>query len=137
MLERHFPGLIGTRYAITSPSTPNYNCIAWAAGDARRFWWPHDQGFWPAGAPREETIDAFVRAFATLGYSPCDTAENEAGIEKVALFAIGEEPKHAARQLESGTWTSKLGQDVDIEHPLDAVVGDKYGRMVGVLQRPR
>ena len=87
--------------------------------------------------PRDVTIDAFVSAFATLGYSKCDTAENEAGIEKVALYAIGDEPQHAARQLKSGTWTSKLGNHVDIEHPLDAVAGDKYGRVVGVLQRPR
>ena len=137
MLEGNFPALIGTGYAITSPSTPNYNCIAWAAGETRRFWWPHAQAYWPPGVPRELTIDAFVRAFATLGYFPCDTTKNEAGIEKVALYAIGDEPQHAARQLESGTWTSKLGNHVDVEHPLDAVAGDQYGRVVGVLQRPR
>ena len=122
---------------VTSPITPTYNCIAWAAGDTRRFWWPQDQVYWPPGAVREETIDAFVHAFATLGYSVCDTAEREDGIEKVAIYAIGDEPKHAARQLESGTWTSKLGCDVDIEHPLDGVAGDVYGHVVRVLQRPR
>ena len=33
-LESMFPHLARSAYAITSPSTPEYNCIAWAAGDS-------------------------------------------------------------------------------------------------------
>lgn len=45
-------------------------------------------------------------------------------------------PTHAARQLENGKWTSKLGQLEDIEHELDGLVGDKYGIVVTILRRP-
>lgn len=137
LLERKFPGLIGTGWVITSPSTPVYNCIAWAASETHRFWWPNPQAYWPPSVPREETIEAFVSAFATLGYLPCDSDQSEAGIEKVALFAAGDTPQHAARQLETGTWTSKLGKNMDIEHPLKAVEGNEYGSIVEILQRPR
>jgi hypothetical protein len=84
----------------------------------------------------EETLDAFVAAFATLGYVPCSGEEPENGFEKVALFARGGMPTHAARQLSDGRWTSKLGLREDIEHDLHAVSGDLYGTVVLVLKRP-
>jgi hypothetical protein len=43
---------------------------------------------------------------------------------------------HAARQLPDGTWTSKLGKDVDIEHDYpDDVAGGVYGEVVVLMQR--
>lgn len=137
MLERSFPGLKGTGYEIASPRTPEYNCIAWAAGETSRFWWPQEQAYWPPDVPRETTIDAFIEAFGTLGFSPCDRPDKERGIEKVALYAKGDEPKHAARQLESGMWSSKLGRDVDINHTLEGLAGHQYGDVVKILKRPR
>jgi hypothetical protein len=73
--------------------------------------------FWPANVPREETLEAFVAAFSTLGYSVTEDPSREPGVEKVALYSdrIGT-PTHAARQLPNGQWTSKLGKDIDIEH---------------------
>jgi hypothetical protein len=59
------------------------------------------------------------------------------GFEKVAIFAdeLGE-PRHAARQLGSGEWTSKLGDHVDIEHEdLDVVGGHLYGEPRMYLRR--
>ena len=35
----------------------------------------------------------------------------EPGWERIALFTIDNEVKHAARQLPSGTWTSKMGAE--------------------------
>ncbi|HEY7428267.1 MAG TPA: hypothetical protein VH682_28795 [Gemmataceae bacterium] len=35
-----FPRLNGTAYRITSPASDVYNCIAWAAGETNRWWWP-------------------------------------------------------------------------------------------------
>ena len=35
-LENFFPNLKLTGYAVTSPATSAYNCIAWAAGMARQ-----------------------------------------------------------------------------------------------------
>lgn len=138
-----FPGLHGSGYALTSPHSKDYNCIAWAAGETQAWWWPDDDPnneaiHWPADVIREETLTAFVAAFATLGYQPCPDAELESGFEKVALFASDDGiPTHAARQLPSGRWTSKLGFLEDIEHGLGALEGDLYGRVVQVLRRPR
>jgi hypothetical protein len=86
--------------------------------------------------PREETLAAFVACFALQGYILCENAECEPGFEKVALFAdAGGVPTHAALQLPGGAWSSKLGELEDIEHPLRALEGELYGRVVQVLKR--
>lgn len=37
----------------------------------------------------------------------------------------------------SGTWTSKLGPQEDIEHhELDGLVGDKYGTVAVIMRKP-
>lgn len=135
--EQAFPNLIPGEYRPTSPVDPNYNCIAWAAGDTGRWWWPDSAGvgYWPPGAPREETIDAFRAAFATLGYTPTSDPSLEPDTDKVAIFATSSVPAHAARQLPSGKWTSKLGQAEDIEHLLNGLAGTIYGRVVLILKR--
>jgi hypothetical protein len=61
----------------------------------------------------------------------------EAGFEKVALFADAQQtPKHAARQLQSGSWTSKLGPEEDISHSIYGLEGSKYGDAVVYMKRP-
>jgi hypothetical protein len=134
-----FPGLRTNAYRILAPPDPVYNCIAWAAGVTDRWWWPAgdpQQVFWPAGVPRQEAIEAVQAAFASLGYTVCDQADPEPGYEKVALFATAASlPTHAARQLESGPWTSKLGQLECIEHALRALEGTEYGSVVLVMKR--
>jgi hypothetical protein len=139
-LEERFPGLRDTPYRVTSLATRDYNCIAWAAGDTAHWWWPDNDPdatvFWPPGVALEETLAAFVAAFAVLGYSPCSGEEPEPGFEKVALFARDGVPTHAARQLPDGRWTSKLGLREDIEHDLHAVGGELYGTVVQLLKRP-
>ncbi len=137
-LEGAFPGLRNTPYDITSPQTPTYNCIAWAAGDSRRWWWPKTPYFWPEGIPFEETLDAFVRAYGTLGYVRCDTGDREAGVEKIAIYISASGiPTHAARQLGTGMWTSKLGCEHDIAHTVDGLAGRRYGRIGAFVCRPR
>jgi len=86
------------------------------------------------------TLNAFIAVFETVGYTiAADTDESlEPGIEKVALFAdAGGIPKHAARQLLTGLWTSKLGESEDIEHELRALEGEHYGAVVMFLKRLR
>ncbi len=83
-----------------------------------------------AGVPRKVTLDAFRQAFATLGYAVCDDERLEPGQEKIALFALSGEPRHAARQLPSGRWASKLGPMEDIEHELHDLTGLVYGSVV-------
>ena len=140
LLEKVFPDLSRFSYAITSPATGHYNCIAWAAGDDARWWWPDPfyNGYWPTGVPRETTIDAFIEAYRTCGYEPCDNGHLEPGVEKVVIYAIAASPTHAARQLEDGTWTSKLGDDVDIVHEVPAAICNAaYGQPVAYVSRAR
>jgi hypothetical protein len=140
-IEQAFPGLRGTAYRVTSPPDDVYNCVAWAAGDTTDWWWSDepdnpDSAYWPPGVARVATLDAFREAFASLGYEVCDDDRYEPGFEKVALFALAGEPKHAARQLPSGRWTSKLGPMEDIEHALHDLTGTAYGAVALVMRRP-
>lgn len=141
-LGEKFPRLRDGHLRITSPATSAYNCIAWAAGDEARRWspdpFPEGLFAWPEGAPKEDTLAAWVAAFGTLGYAPCDDGGLEPGFEKVAIYARdGTAPQHAARQLPSGRWTSKLGTIEDVEHDLDGLVGERYGDIVVFLKRAR
>ena len=132
------PRLTPDNYRETSPASWEYNCIAWAAGVTDSWWWPTPGRYWPPNVPREESVAAFLAAFATLGYVPATSLDLEADREKVALYAAGEKPTHTARQLASGMWTSKLGPAIDIEHTTpDAVAGGEYGELVATLARKR
>ena len=111
------------------------------AGCVRRtWWWPIEDPqrvFWPIGVPREETLEALRTLFETLGYAVCPDSDPETGYEKIALFANSAGlPTHAARQLENGRWTSKLGQLERIEHALPDLEGTAYGSVVLVMKRP-
>lgn len=135
-----------------SPQDLNYNCIAWAAGDNRRRWWPTKLGgyWWPPQLPQdEETQENFIHAFELLGYRLCRHSKRKNGIEKVALYVDAKGiPTHMARQLDSGiwAWSSKCGVALeDIKHDdLFALEGyklkngeDGYGKAVVFLHRRR
>ena len=82
------PHLHQDEYRITSPESDRYNCIAWAAGDATRRWWPGEPDYyWPPDAPQEDALASFQAVFAALGYREGATDEWKPGYEKVALFA--------------------------------------------------
>lgn len=138
-IEGLFPRLATERYRMASPRTPRYNCIAWAAGDDTAWWEPDpmDLYYWPDAVPRQLTLEAYTRAFRTLGYTPCDTAEFEPGFEKIAIYVDNNgTPTHAARQLPNGRWTSKLGNLEDIEHTtLEGLTGAVYGSVGLILKR--
>jgi hypothetical protein len=137
-LETKFPGLRDSRYSVTSPEDIRYNCIAWAMADTGRWWWPDDDSFWPQGITREETIAAFVAAFRESGFALCDDSLLEDGCEKLAIYTVSDDvPTHVARQLQSGLWTSKLGQLQDIQHRLEDLVGSLYGQCQHFLKRER
>ncbi|MEK7703191.1 MAG: hypothetical protein AAB317_04445 [Nitrospirota bacterium] len=140
-LEQRFPALAGTEYRITSPALPDYNCIAWAAGNASHWWEPDDFGFyyWPDNVPRDYTLDAYTKAFNQLGFELCENLDCERDWEKVVLYAKEDGfPTHAARQLPDGAWTSKLGKGEDISHGnLDGLCGDAYGKPAVIMRRDR
>jgi hypothetical protein len=142
-LAYELPNLCEPLYRETSEYDPVYNCIAWAAGDTENWWWPggHPDDYWPAGVPSELTIDAFVAAYATLGYVRCEEATFEKSFERIAIYGNVTggtvTPTHAARQLPNGCWTSKLGKHEDIEHSTAACVeGGTYGSIVCFMKRP-
>lgn len=62
-------------------------------------------------------VSAVEAVFRLLGYEPCDDGSLEAGVEKIAIYgdALGM-ALHVARQIQSGRWTSKMGDLADIEH---------------------
>lgn len=140
-IERYFPNLLNSGYLITSPATSEYNCIAWAADDTETCWWPDpfNLGYWPSKIPRKETLDAFVKAYEFLEYVVCQDTQCEEGFEKIAIYVDSTgKPSHAARQLISGKWTSKLGQLEDIEHTtLEGVAGSEYGTVAVIMKRPK
>ena len=149
-LERVLPGLRDSAYAVTSEATERYNCIAWALGETSDWWAPVDlpDFFWPAGFDRVSidevvTLDMVSRLFDAYGFERCADGSPEEGAEKIALFGDGDKFLHVARQLPNGRWTSKLGQDRDIEHELEALLhprNDKWYDYVAVtsyMSRPR
>jgi hypothetical protein len=139
-METAFPLLAGTLYSEESPSTDIYNCIAFAFGDTHKWWWPRG-GFgiyWPDGFPMSDDVEVLVRVFNTYGFFACPDGTYEQGFEKVVIYSNGGKFKHAARQLESGRWASKLGEEQDIEHELPEHLNSSiYGTATEFLRRPR
>jgi hypothetical protein len=131
-----FPNLTPLNHRVTSPPSTDYNCIGWAVGDTTNWWQPGLHWPWPAH-PLDESLDELRRVFEALGFRECLSADLVPGVEKVALYADVYGYTHAARQLENGTWTSKLGNEEDIEHDAPEVVaGGIYGRVALLMSRP-
>jgi len=89
--------------------------------------------------PVAESVAAFVEAFATLGYHEISVEVHglpSAADILVVYTDVAGVPTHMARRLASGRWTSKMGQDVDIEHDdLECLAGPRYGRPAVILAR--
>jgi hypothetical protein len=142
--SQELPHLGDDNCEIKSKKTHRYNCLAWAAGEDFRNWWPDSmgKGYWPPDIPRQETLAAFLEAYGTLGFKLCFDGSLQAGKQKLAIYGRGqpgsEVPTHAALQLEDGQWTSKIGSFEDITHKTPAAVeGPVYGKVVCYLVRPR
>lgn len=141
LLPTDFPNLSSDNFVPTSPETSDYNCIAWAAGEDDRWWWPGPAelgGYWPPGVSRAVVSTSFLDAFRTLGYEKCTSGDLEPNFEKLALYANqAGVPTHMARQLPDGNWTSKLGRNIDICHfTLDAIANGTYGVVQAFYWRP-
>jgi hypothetical protein len=144
--SHELPNLHVGNCEVTSPATNRYNCIAWAAAEDFRWWWPDPMGiaYWPPSpVSRAVTMQAFMEAYQTIGFTLCLDGSLQEGIEKIAIFGTrdssgGIEPTHASLQLNTGHWTSKLGTFEDIRHEtVNDVDGPIYGRPVLFMSRPR
>ncbi|MGI8980718.1 MAG: DUF7689 domain-containing protein [Pirellulaceae bacterium] len=130
-----FPRLTAANHRITSPSTPDYNCVAWSIGDTEHWWQPGV--FWPIAGPKVEFgIAALAEAMKSQEFAVCETGAPEFGFEKVALYATSAFYTHASRQLPNGKWTSKLCRMEDIEHDSpDDLADGVYGSVVLFMKR--
>jgi hypothetical protein len=139
-IEADIPNLAGTRYSEESEATDAYNCIAFAFGDTQNWWWPiKGYGFyWPPGFDFNNSVDTFARLFEVHGYVRCNSSTHEHGYEKVVIYGRAGRVEHAARQLRSGCWVSKLGEEQDIEHDrVEDVECPLYGSATLFFKRKR
>jgi hypothetical protein len=128
-----FPKITPSNCRCTSPATDDYNCIAWAYEKDNV--WCEPGLFWPI--PRHDyTIETYMELFASIGYRRCEDALYEEGFQKIVLYIKDEKPTHAARQLTTGKWTSKLGRNIDVEHDYPEVLdGPQYGSASVFMKR--
>lgn len=97
--------------------------------------------YWPSLLPTGlgmYTLENYLAAFESIGYSRTENSDLEPAIEKVAIYLLPPEGFHAARQLEDGAWVSKLGASYDIRHvDLMCLTGSDYGQVMELLARER
>lgn len=137
-IRQDLPNLTNQNHFITSPQSYDYNCIAWAFGIDNRWIDPTIPDFWPFQAVSTNPLQAMVLAFEDKGYEQCDSPDSEAGYIKVAIYVGPGGLRHAALQLESGNWTSKLGNLEDIQHDtLEVLEGEEYGQAQIFLKKRR
>jgi len=138
-IRQLFPNLTDDNHSITSPDTDEYNCVAWAYEVSNRKMWPgHQDYYWPSGVAGKDELGTVLQLYLDKGYEKCQSGEREVGYKKVAIYVKQDRPKHVALQLDSGHWTSKLGDYEDIEHDtLEGLEGESYGRAVLFLRKPR
>ena len=92
---------------------------------------------WPKGIRNDETLEAFIAYFDSLGYVVCDESTLDEEFLKVAIFVKDDYPTHVCRQLPAGKWTSKIGYaGVDIEHDdIESISGATYGTAIAFMKR--
>jgi hypothetical protein len=137
----HWPGL-ANHFRRTSDPDIGYNGLAWALGSTQRNFDPEKIAgyYWAPGVPRECTITAYLKLLALHQYElEARDGRLEEGWEKIAIYVDAEgEPRHFARQLENGKWTSKLVDLIDIEHDdLTCLEGENFGHVNSILMRRR
>ena len=135
-LAEAFPKLSREGYEIVGESSKQYNCIAYAAGDAAQ-WWDHSKRrYWPDYATRSGSIESLIEVFTGLGFQQCQDSSLESGYEKVALYEEQGAWKHAALQTPIGRWRSKMGEGPVIEHLSPESLSDgMYGNPTIYMRR--
>jgi hypothetical protein len=137
-------------FEIIGGEDPNYNCIAWVAF-YDNVWWeplPEDQRSivldgvcydWPLGAANDKKLTTLIEIFIDRHYVECNNGDYEEGYRKIALYSIGDEYTHGARQIcvgkDKGRWTSKIGQSFLITHSIPELLENPtYGQVKQYLK---
>ena len=84
--EREFPNLHSAGYEKRSRRDKHYNCIAYAAGDLRR-WWDHVSGYWPDGATEGDETECLVEAFAAVGFEKCISSPLKNSLDRHGMLS--------------------------------------------------
>jgi hypothetical protein len=135
--KQHFPNISDVEKKKTSDLDDTYNCIAWAFKDSQRHWWPNKmRSFWPIDVVGMTDIEAFEEWFRHDGWEETGECDFEKGYEKIALYTLNSQPTHAARLIDNGVWTSKLGTDIDLSHSLTDLNGPAYGSPTRFFKKP-
>ncbi len=132
-------------HRVTSDSSTEYNCIAWVLHDTKQYWTPEYRSrrirgyYWPPGISDDWSIESLIEVFSLHQYQECDDSRLEPDSEKIVIYADANGvPEHVARQLPTGVWTSKLGDEEDIEHATpQSLEGGEYGSIVKIMKRRR
>lgn len=140
-LEKKFPGLGGTPWAIKSRRTKRYNCLAWAAREKHRRWDFAKGAYWPPGVKRASGIAYLVGAFQAEGFSVCnenDCQAYDSTADSIVVYEMNRIGTHAARLLANGMWSSKLGDLEDVQHKTpEDISGIIYGNPIVYMKRKR
>ena len=143
-----FPNSTGSRLDLTSEEDINYNCASWALEENHRWWEPYGlilpapspPYHWPPELPQDNKAATYVRLFEMNGYELAADESLEQGYKKVALYIRDVNFQHAARQLSTTKWTSKIGKHEDIRHELRALERDGpygYGTASIFMRKPK
>ena len=138
-LRPHFPRLVDDDWCVIGPATDTYNCIAWSVGDTSQWIWNQVDGYGDNdGTVSISDFDAFYQA--AEGLIPSDHPSSNT---RVALFAKGTDPTHAARMNPASAscgavpFTSKLGKYLRVSHDLYQLEGGPtYGDVVRYYDVP-
>ena len=109
VVKKNFPNISDEGYKLTSKKDNSYNCIAWTLGINDLWIWPDrtDGSYWPDDIKKENNQESFIELFSLYDYKICKNDKLEKGFKKAALYCDDNgTPKHGARQLKSGKWTS-------------------------------
>ena len=131
------PNLIGKPYKIISTHVgePEFNCVSFSL-DIFDDWTWTNEACWDTSIPRNLKVQSFRLLYNKHGYEECNNSDYEHGYDKIAFYAIGLTPTHAAKQFKN-MWRSKINIAV-VEHELDWINGnDKngYGEVVFIMKR--
>ncbi|TAE72750.1 MAG: hypothetical protein EAZ85_08915 [Bacteroidetes bacterium] len=102
MVIKEFPNSKKEPFEITSPETPEYNCLAWAMHDTQRWWDTEDDDFW-IDTNKDNLLQTLIEMCQKLGFQICDNSQLKQNYEKIALFSVDNQYcTHVARQLNNG-----------------------------------
>ena len=122
IVPKYFPRLRNKPFEVKSPRTTDYNCIGWAAGDNQNWWWPGGR-YWPTGIRADDSIPAFVAAFAVLDNEMCDSFELETNFEKIALYVDEQQTRQP------------MGHQSPPRRSVRVPSGPAYGRVAQMIRR--